>query len=688
MYFLDKSFFDLSNLVQQHFYCPCCHSYIDICPAGQCPECQQHFTKKALVANENYFLVMPLAKQLRSVMERGDVQEALAEQLACQRDHLGDIKDGSGYRDLGAWGRNVDNLTLTWSCDGAPVFASSNKSIWPLQCVINELPFDMRKKHILLHTLWFGQSKPRVDTYLKPFVDEINTLHDNGLTWLDKTGEEHVSKCAAIVAVCDAVARCILQRFKQFNGFFGCGFCEQEGSRIAKGRGTVQVYPQTEYIPNARTHASTVHYASVVATSDRDSEMGVKGASPLLLLPKFDIIKGFVPDYMHSVCLGVVKQFIELWVDSKNHDQPFYLKRQQFVHVDTRMEMMKPPSEITRSPHSLTERQFWKASEWRAFLLFYSPVILRNELPRPYYEHRLLLVHAMHLLIAPALTLNDISKAELCLVKFVTMTQELYGTEHVSYNVHLLTHLADSVRYWGPLWSCSAFIFEDACGKLLQLFFGTQAVQMQVFRYYFAKQKLSLYADERMELAPENARVLLGRMLSKKELTQKMHQISPGVHVVGSPKLQQLSIAERFTLKEYENRVQFGSPVSHFTRVIIRSKVYTTSAYCRNLNRDNSVVLLSNGNWGRIQSLVLVESVCLCAGSCQCDRLYVFYRQLIPEAQQLLSWDNFAECNTACDHVTVNTALQLSAVPAKMIQTKGVLINVANKLYVCKLTKM
>ena len=87
---------------------------------------------------------------------------------------------------------------------------------------------------------------------------------------------------------------------------------------------------------------------------------------------------------------------------------------------------MKPPSEITRSPRSLTERQFWKASEWRAFLLFYSPVILRNELPSPYYEHWLLLVHAMHLLMAPALTLNDISKAELCLVKFVTMTQELY----------------------------------------------------------------------------------------------------------------------------------------------------------------------------------------------------------------------------------------------------------------------
>lgn len=172
------------------------------------------------------------------------------------------------------------------------MFAFSNKSIWPLQCVINSLPFDLKKKHVLLHTLRFGKSKPRVETYLKPFVDEITHLHDNDFTWLDKSGEEHVSKCVAVVAVYDAVARCMLQKFKQFNGFFGCGFCEQEGTRRAKGRGTMQVYPQTENIPEVRTHTSIAHYATIVATNDRDSVRGMKSAGPLLLLPKCDIING------------------------------------------------------------------------------------------------------------------------------------------------------------------------------------------------------------------------------------------------------------------------------------------------------------------------------------------------------------------------------------------------------------
>jgi len=42
-----------------------------------------------------------------------------------------------------------------------------------------------------------------------------------------------------------------------------------------------------------------------------------------------------------------------------------------------------------------------------------------------------------------------------CLNKFVALTPDLYGTMHVSYNGHLLSHLPDTVHNWGPLWSHS-----------------------------------------------------------------------------------------------------------------------------------------------------------------------------------------------------------------------------------------
>jgi len=45
------------------------------------------------------------------------------------------------------------------------------------------------------------------------------------------------------------------------------------------------------------------------------------------LVPNFDVARGFVPDYMHSVLLGVVRQFVFLWCDSTDSDKPFYLGR-------------------------------------------------------------------------------------------------------------------------------------------------------------------------------------------------------------------------------------------------------------------------------------------------------------------------------------------------------------------------
>ncbi len=50
---------------------------------------------------------------------------------------------------------------------------------------------------------------------------------------------------------------------------------------------------------------------------------------------------------------------------------------------DRRLVKIKPPVEITKTSRSLTERKFWKASEWQAFLLFYSLPVLIGILLHP-----------------------------------------------------------------------------------------------------------------------------------------------------------------------------------------------------------------------------------------------------------------------------------------------------------------
>ena len=78
-------------------------------------------------------------------------------------------------------------------------------------------------------------------------------------------------------------------------------------------------------------------------------------------------------------------------------------------------------------------------------------------------------------------TCIDQGTTELCdlaLHKFVVQVPELHGD--MSYNVHLMTHLAGSVEWWGPLWATSAFMFEDANGKLLMFFHSSRGVSKQM----------------------------------------------------------------------------------------------------------------------------------------------------------------------------------------------------------------
>lgn len=45
----------------------------------------------------------------------------------------------------------------------------------------------------------------------------------------------------------------------------------------------------------------------------------------MLLHPPFDIVKGIVVDYMHTVLLGVVPALLNLWLSKENKDKPYFI---------------------------------------------------------------------------------------------------------------------------------------------------------------------------------------------------------------------------------------------------------------------------------------------------------------------------------------------------------------------------
>lgn len=622
-YVLNKLFGSSSDQIQIHYYCrdESCRNYFGLEVPAKCERCGFDYGGDVQLCEKSFMLVMPLESQLKEVLLADNNFKLFCEgsQHPESRNGLSEVNDGSAYRQT--VGKAL--VTLQFNCDGSPIFNSSQYSVWPLMCAVNEFPTAIRNRHIMLHTLWFGVAKPCPGTFLQPFLNEVALLYDSGMIV-----ENSSSNCSleqrvyvnANLCICDAPARSMLQNFTQYNGNFGCGFCYHPGLRVQKGSGSVQVYPMTE-IFDRRTHEDAILLAEE-ATSTNKVVHGVKGASILLLFPQLDIISSFVPDYMHSVLLGVTRQFLSLWVDSSNHSKPYYIRNSG--HLSKLLKGIRPPDEIHRLPRSLNDRKIWKAAEFRNFLLLYSPVILLHVMPRNYYRHWLLFVNGIRLLLEPCITSSMLETSRKCLFKFVSLVSTLYGDEHVSYNVHIMSHLPDAVADWGPLWSNSAFIYEDTIGNLKRLYHGTQLIPKQIFRHFNASRSL-------MKLNPLliNSSDEVVHLFKKLSTTQHFVLDATNVGIftgLGRPLPETLNACQLQSVNELLQRDFTGLTGFWYKRFLINRKVFSTFNYCCKFRRDNSIVALRNGCIGRIMNCGVLDSkhVVIFVECYQCSSMKAF----------------------------------------------------------------
>ena len=184
-----------------------------------------------------------------------------------------------------------------------------------------------------------------------------------------------------------------------------------------------------------------------------------------MFIPKFDIIKGVAIDYMHSTLLGVVKMLLTLWSDKTYKAEPWSVCK-RMKEIEERYLNISPPSCIKRLPRSLIANfGHLKASELRTFLLFYSVPCLYGILPEEYFQHYVLLVEAIYLLLQDSISPNDITKASALLRHLCIRIKELYAPRYETFNVHCLLHMTERVMDLGPLWTHSCFCFEDFNGE-------------------------------------------------------------------------------------------------------------------------------------------------------------------------------------------------------------------------------
>jgi len=186
------------------------------------------------------------------------------------------------------------------------------------------------------------------------------------------------------------------------------------------------------------------------------------GVSPFSSLP-IDMIVFFPIDYMHQVCLAVMKRLLSCWTSGP---RAVRLSPTQKLTVNNRLAEFKCviTKEFSRKPRSLQELANWKATEFRTFLLYSGYFVLRKVLADEIFQHFMFLSVAVNILISEKLSVQSEFRefAHKLILHFVSKSAEIFGDEFLVYNVHSLNHLDAETEAFGRLDLSSAFIFENS----------------------------------------------------------------------------------------------------------------------------------------------------------------------------------------------------------------------------------
>jgi len=121
------------------------------------------------------------------------------------------------------------------------------------------------------------------------------------------------------------------------------------------------------------------------------------------------------------------------------------------------------------------------------WLLYYSPIVLPSLLNSEVFEHWLLLVRGISLLLHNVVVESDLNDSNHMLNQFVNLIPKIYGESHCSYNCHLLTHFPRFCKQLGPLQWFSMAPFETFNNFLIKSVKSSNCVTSQVAKKFLRK---------------------------------------------------------------------------------------------------------------------------------------------------------------------------------------------------------
>lgn len=348
-----------------------------------------------------------------------------------------------------------ETIKILVSTNGMPIFNSSRKQFWPILIQIFHKDYHCVPAIV---ALYYGDSKPAsINEFFRDFVQEAKRLTNDGIVIKSTRYTFEI-----MAFVCDTPARAFIKCVKAHNAFYGCERCETRGLTIARNK---RVYSEMDAA--LRTHEKFKNQTQRAHHHESES-------SPLLELPNFDVVRGVVLDYMHLLCIGVMRSLFTHWFGDgkKNTKSIARVKRSKRKILREIMASMKPsvPREFQRKEFDLEDWMHWKATQFRFFLFYCGGIVLEEILSPERYQHFLLLFVACRILDSSENATMYTAYIRQLLRTFFHLMPTFYGETSQTMNFHNLIHIADDIDYMqASVSNFSSFPFENELGKIKKM---------------------------------------------------------------------------------------------------------------------------------------------------------------------------------------------------------------------------
>ena len=284
-------------------------------------------------------------------------------------------------------------------------------------------------------------------------------------------------------------------------------------------------------------------------------------------------------------------------------------------------------------------------------MLFYGLPCLYGVLPAEYFQHFVLLVEAVYLLLQDSISQDDLKKASVLLKHFCINMAAIYGKRYETSNIHMLVHLVEKVRDLGPLWCNSCFYFEDFNGELRRLFHGTQKIEQQITLAVCINQWLS-----QMESCLQygtSASVFYGQLTQKKKANHRKQHIVQDIFSVGAMTCFKISGADKTAVEKLVGPVKEN--VYKFKRIVLQGDLVVHSKdYQPVVKRNNYTVYVKEEDgqscFCQIKYYLKVFAKCrnavFCGNSCSCTvPHYLAVANKLEKAELQLSSDTITHAS-------------------------------------------